>query len=64
MVFPETKLDKKKYPHWPHRPPGGSLQARVQELVLALELLTLDIKNNYMVLCVSAPLLEIIKTLG
>lgn len=19
-VFPETKLDKKKYPYWPHRP--------------------------------------------
>ncbi|KAF3818610.1 hypothetical protein GH733_012027 [Mirounga leonina] len=19
-VFPETKLDKKKYPHWPHKP--------------------------------------------
>ena len=19
-VFPETKLDKKKYPYWPHKP--------------------------------------------
>ena len=47
-VFPETKLDKKTYPYWPHRP-IESLLTCISEKALALELYTLDIKNNYIV---------------